>query len=49
MKADLIVPGTHGRMGLAHAILDNVTEEVAIGATRDVLIAGPARHTFEDV
>jgi nucleotide-binding universal stress UspA family protein len=49
LKADLIVLGTHGRLGIAHAILGSVAEEVVIGATRDVLIARPVRHTFQDV
>lgn len=47
-KADLIVLGTHGRVGIAHALLGSVAEEVVIGASRDVLIARPVRHTFED-
>jgi nucleotide-binding universal stress UspA family protein len=48
-NADLIVLGTHGRVGIAHALLGSVAEEVVIGARRDVLIARPVRHTFEDV
>lgn len=47
MGADLIVLGTHGRVGIAHAILGSVAEEVVICASRDVLIARPVRHTFE--
>lgn len=48
MEADLIVLGTHGRVGLAHALLGSVAEDVVTVASRDVLIARPVRHTFED-
>jgi nucleotide-binding universal stress UspA family protein len=46
--ADLIALGTHGRVGIAHAIIGSVAESVVIGATRDVLIARPVRYTFEE-
>jgi nucleotide-binding universal stress UspA family protein len=48
-RSDLIALGTHGRVGIAHAILGSVAEEVVIGASRDVLIGRPVRHTFEDL
>lgn len=35
--ADLIVMGTHGRRGLAHAVLGSVAEKVVRGATVPVL------------
>jgi nucleotide-binding universal stress UspA family protein len=46
--ADLIAVGTHGRGGIAHAIIGSVAESVVIGATRDVLIARPVRFTFDE-
>lgn len=40
--ADLIVIGTHGRKGLAHALIGSVAEKVVRTATRPVLtIHGP--------
>ena len=37
-NADLIVIGTHGRSGLAHALLGSVAERVIRSATRPVLV-----------
>ncbi len=42
INADLIVIGTHGRKGLAHALLGSVAEKVIRTASRPVLtITGP--------
>lgn len=46
-RADLIALGTHGRVGIAHAMIGSVAESVVVGATRDVLIARPVRFTFD--
>jgi nucleotide-binding universal stress UspA family protein len=43
-RADLIVVGTHGRTGLAHALLGSVAEAVMRHAGCDVLVA-PPRHS----
>lgn len=45
-RSDLIALGTHGRSGLAHALLGSVAEWVVSNATQDVLIARPVRFTF---
>jgi nucleotide-binding universal stress UspA family protein len=45
--ADLICTGTHGRQGIAHALLGSVAESVIVGADRDVVVARPVRHTLE--
>ena len=37
VSADLIVIGTHGRTGLAHAVLGSVAEKIIRTATRPVL------------
>ncbi|HEX3771966.1 MAG TPA: universal stress protein [Polyangiaceae bacterium] len=45
IDADLIVIGTHGRKGLARALLGSVAENVVRTATRPVLtIHGPRDH-----
>jgi nucleotide-binding universal stress UspA family protein len=41
-RADLLTVGTHGRSGIAHAILGSVAEWVIRGATCDVLVARAA-------
>lgn len=46
-KADLIAIGTHGRSGMAHALLGSVAEWVVTAATCDVLVARPSRFSFE--
>jgi nucleotide-binding universal stress UspA family protein len=42
-RADLIVVGTHGRAGLAHALMGSVAEGVVRHAECDVLVAPPRR------
>jgi nucleotide-binding universal stress UspA family protein len=42
-RADLIVVGTHGRSGLAHALMGSVAEAVMRHAECDVLVAPPRR------
>jgi nucleotide-binding universal stress UspA family protein len=42
-RADLIVVGTHGRTGLAHALMGSVAEAVLRHAECDVLVAPPRR------
>jgi nucleotide-binding universal stress UspA family protein len=42
--ADLIVLGTHGRTGVAHAILGSVAERVVQHASCPVLVIPPARR-----
>lgn len=44
--ADLAVIGTHGRSGIAHAIVGSVAEWVIAAARCDVLVTRPARFTF---
>lgn len=46
-RADIIALGTHGRSGIAHAILGSVAEWVITHASCDVLVARPVRFTFE--
>lgn len=46
-KADLIAVGTHGRSGLAHALVGSVAEWIIGAATCDVLVARPVRFSFE--
>jgi nucleotide-binding universal stress UspA family protein len=46
-RTDLLVIGTHGRSGLAHALVGSVAEWVISQAACDVLVARPARFTFE--
>jgi nucleotide-binding universal stress UspA family protein len=45
--ADVIVVGTHGRSGLAHAVIGSVAEWVIANAPCDVLVARPIRFSFE--
>lgn len=45
--ADLLVLGTHGRSGLAHALVGSVAEAVVRGAPCDVLVARAAGHAFQ--
>lgn len=46
-RADLIAVGTHGRSGIAHALIGSVAEWVIQTAACDVLVARPARVSFE--
>jgi nucleotide-binding universal stress UspA family protein len=46
-RADLIALGTHGRSGLAHALLGSVAEWVIAAAPCDVLVARPVHFSFE--
>ncbi|CAN5923971.1 universal stress protein [soil metagenome] len=46
-RADLLVIGTHGRSGLAHALIGSVAEGIVDSAPLDVLVARPARLSFE--
>lgn len=46
-RADLLVIGTHGRSGLAHALIGSVAEAISDSSTIDVLVARPARVSFE--
>lgn len=46
-RADLLVLGTHGRRGVAHALLGSVAERVIQAAGCDVLVARPSRVSFE--
>jgi len=46
-RADVIVLGTHGRSGLAHALIGSVAEWVIANAPCDVLVARPIRFSFE--
>jgi nucleotide-binding universal stress UspA family protein len=46
-RADLIAVGTHGRSGIAHALIGSVAEWVIQAAACDVLVARPARVSFE--
>ena len=43
---DLIVMGTHGRSGLAHALLGSVAEKVVRKAPCPVLTVRPTEHEF---
>lgn len=43
-SADLVVVGTHGRTGVAKALLGSVAEQVLRSADRDVLAVPPARR-----
>lgn len=44
--ADLLAVGTHGRTGVAHALLGSVAERILDQARCDVIVARPARFTF---
>lgn len=46
-RADLVAVGTHGRSGVAHALIGSVAEWVIQTASCDVLVARPARVSFE--
>ncbi|RPI55269.1 MAG: universal stress protein [Acidobacteria bacterium] len=46
-RAELIALGTHGRSGIAHALVGSVAEWVITFAKCDVLLARPVRFTFE--
>lgn len=46
--ADLLVLGTHGRRGIAHALLGSVAEEVLRRATCDIAILRPRDVRFEE-
>jgi nucleotide-binding universal stress UspA family protein len=46
-RAELIVLGTHGRSGMAHALLGSVAEWVVTSARCDVLVVRPARVSIE--
>jgi nucleotide-binding universal stress UspA family protein len=43
MKPDLLVIGTHGRSGIAKALLGSVTEEVLRSLDIDILAVPPMR------
>lgn len=45
-RADLVAVGTHGRGGVAHALLGSIAEWAVANISRDVLIARPVRFTF---
>ena len=45
-EIDLIVLGTHGRSGLAHALMGSVAERVVRKATCPVLTVRPSGHQF---
>lgn len=46
-KADLVAVGTHGRSGVAHALVGSVAEWIITAAACDVLVARPIRFSFE--
>jgi nucleotide-binding universal stress UspA family protein len=46
-RADLIALGTHGRSGVAHALVGSVAEWVISAAPCDVLVSRPVRFSFE--
>ncbi len=46
VRADLVAVGTHGRGGVAHALLGSIAEWAVANISRDVLIARPVRFTF---
>ncbi len=45
VDADLVVIGTHGRKGIAHALLGSVAEKIVRTATRPILTIHRAPHT----
>lgn len=45
-RTDLVVVGTHGRSGIAHALIGSVAEWVVRAATCDVLVGRPTRVSF---
>ncbi len=44
IDADLIVVGTHGRKGLAHALLGSIAEKTIRTARRPVVVVRPMAH-----
>lgn len=46
-RADLLVVGTHGRSGIAHALLGSTAEELIRVAPCDVAVTRPMPFTFE--
>jgi nucleotide-binding universal stress UspA family protein len=46
LQADLVVVGTHGRTGLAHALLGSVAEGVARVVERSVLAVRTGTEPF---
>jgi len=46
-RADLIALGTHGRTGVSHVLLGSVAEDLIAASPCDVLVARPARFTFQ--
>jgi nucleotide-binding universal stress UspA family protein len=46
-RPDVLVLGTHGRTGAAHALLGSVAESAIGAAPCDVLVARPARFSFQ--
>jgi nucleotide-binding universal stress UspA family protein len=46
-RADLLAVGTHGRKGVSHALIGSVAEWLIQAAACDVLVARPARVSFE--
>lgn len=46
-RADLLALGTHGRSGVAHALVGSVAEGVIRAAPCDVLVGRPVRFSFE--
>jgi nucleotide-binding universal stress UspA family protein len=46
-RADLVVVGTHGRSGIAHALIGSVAEWVIQAAASDVLVGRPTRVSLE--
>jgi nucleotide-binding universal stress UspA family protein len=47
LHADLIALGTHGRSGMAHALVGSVAEWIISHAPCDVLVSRPIRFSFE--
>lgn len=47
LRADFIALGTHGRSGVAHALVGSVAEWVISAAVCDVLVSRPVRFSFE--
>jgi nucleotide-binding universal stress UspA family protein len=45
-RADVVAVGTHGRSGVAHALLGSVAEWIIAAASCDVLVARPTRFSF---
>jgi nucleotide-binding universal stress UspA family protein len=47
LRADIIALGTHGRSGVAHALVGSVAEWIIAHAPCDVLVSRPIRFSFE--